>query len=112
MYASRGIGEAQLDAAADHFARRDRREGPAAQIMRFARPLLDAAGDDPARMKHAVNHGMAFWNLALCTGDRYEQLLTTMANEMGDHADKFRGLAAEMVERHRAMFPELHGGRT
>ncbi|MEP6864529.1 MAG: hypothetical protein ABJE66_28165 [Deltaproteobacteria bacterium] len=112
MLASRGVSSAALDKAAGYFARRDRREGPASQMVRFTQPLLDAAGDDPDRMQRALNFGMALWNLALCKGDRHEQLLAEMANGLGDDADKFRALAIDMVERHREMFPELHGGRT
>jgi hypothetical protein len=54
---------------------------------------------------------MAFWNLALCEGDRREELLggllTTIAKDEQDAAE-FRALADDMVARHRRMFPGLH----
>ena len=62
MLVSRGINAAHLDAAAAHFARRQRREGPAAQVLRFAEPLVAAAGNDYDRTQHALTLAMAFWN--------------------------------------------------
>jgi len=100
-----------LNHAVEHFEAKDRGEGPAAQMMRFIEPLLHAAGDDRAKMDHALTLGMAFWNMALCEGDRREEilaeLLKTIAKDEQDAA-KFRVIAADMVERHRAMFPVLH----
>jgi hypothetical protein len=60
MLVSRGAGAAHLDAAGEHFARRPRRERPAAQVMRFAEPLLAAAGNDYHRTQHALTLAMAF----------------------------------------------------
>ena len=115
MLVSRGVNAAHLDAAAAHFARRQRREGPAAQVMRFAEPLLAAAGNDHDRMQHALTYAMAFWNLALLDGDEHDEMLSRLVDTVADDqplATQLRVTAADMVARHREMFPELHRGRT
>lgn len=114
MLVSRGVNAAHLDAAAKHFARRPRREGPAAQVMRFAEPLLAAAGTDHERMQRALTLAMAFWNLALLDGDEHDEMLARLVDKIADgeaHATEFRAIAADMVARHREMFPELHRAR-
>jgi hypothetical protein len=114
MLASRGVNAAHLDAAAEHFARRQRREGPAAQVMRFAEPLLAAAGSDYDRTQRALTLAMALWNLALLDGDEHDEMLASLVDKIADgepHATEFRAIAADMVARHREMFPELHRGR-
>jgi hypothetical protein len=111
MYASRGVSLAELDRAADHFARRDQGEGPASKMMRFAAPLLETAGGDCQRMDLAFTLAMAFWNLALCKGEQYDEMLAGLMRGLvqDEHeVTAFRLLAAEMVERHRQIFPELH----
>jgi hypothetical protein len=110
---SRGVHAAHLDAAAGHFARRQRREGPAAQVMRFAEPLFAAAGNDPHRTQRALTLAMAFWNLALLDGEEHDEMLASLVDTMAGgepHATELRAIAADMVARHREMFPELHRG--
>ena len=103
-----------LDHAVDHYEARDRGNGPAARMMRFVQPLIEAAGDDKANVDRALTLGMAFWNLALCEGDRRNQmlaeLLETITRDEQDAA-AFRLLASDMIERHRVMFPEMHRKR-
>jgi len=115
MIVSRGVTPAMIDDAAEHFARRrERRAGPAAQVMRFAAPLLEAAGDDYERTQRAMTLAMTFWNLALLAPDKREEMLAdlvgTAAKDERD-AIEFRAVAADMVARHREMFPDLHRGR-
>jgi hypothetical protein len=114
MLVSRGINAADLDAAAEHFTRRQRREGPASQVMRFAEPLLAAAGNDYHRTQRALTLAMAFWNLALLDGEQHDEMLASLVDTIADdepRATELRALAADMVARHREMFPELHRGR-
>jgi hypothetical protein len=114
MLASRGVNAAHLDAAAEHFTRKQRREGPASQVMRFAEPLLAAAGNDDDRTQHALTLAMAFWNLALLDGEPHDEMLASLVEAIADdepRATEFRAIAADMVARHREMFPELHRGR-
>lgn len=115
MIVSRGVTPAILDDATEHFARRrERREGPAAQVMRFAAPLLEAAGNDYERTQRAMTLAMAFWNLALLAPDKREEMLAdlveTVAKDERD-AIEFRTIAVDMIARHREMFPEMHRGR-
>lgn len=115
MIISRGVTPAMLDDAAEHFARRrERREGPAAQVMRFAAPLLEAAGADDQRMQRAMTLAMAFWNLALLEPDKQEEMLAALVETVAkDERDvtEFRAIAASMIARHREMFPDMHRGR-
>jgi len=114
MIASRGVSAADLDRAAGHFAQRARGEGPASKMMRFAEPLLRAAGQDQWRIDHAFTLAMAFWNLALCQREHYDEMLARMTDTVARderQASEFHAMAADMVERHRLMFPELHGSR-
>jgi hypothetical protein len=115
MFASRGVSSAQLDRAAEHFAQRDRREGPASKMMRFAAPLLEAAGEDHGRRNHALMLAMAFWNLALCKREQYDEMLAGLTGTVAQderEASAFHAIVADMVERHRQMFPELHALRS
>jgi hypothetical protein len=96
MLVSRGVHAAHLDAAAEHFARRQRREGPAAQVMRFAEPLLAAAGNDHHRTQRAVTLAMAFWNLALLDGEEHDEMLASLVDTIADgepHATELRAIA-------------------
>lgn len=114
MLVSRGVNAAHLDAVAEHLARRQRREGPAAQVVRFAEPLLAAAGNDHHRMEHALTFAMAFWNLALLDGNERDEMLARLVDTVADDqllATQLRAIAADMVARHREMFPELHRAR-
>lgn len=116
MIVSRGVTTAMLDDAAGHFARRrERRERPAAQVMRFAAPLLEAAGNDYERAQHAMTLAMAFWNLALLAPDRRPEMLAGLVGRVAKDerdANDLRAIAADMVVRHQEMFPEMHRGRS
>lgn len=115
MLISRGVTPAMLDDAAEHFARRrERREGPAAQVMRFAAPLLEAAGDDYQRAQQAMTFATAFWNLALLEPDEQEEMLAALVETVAKderEVTAFRALAADMIARHRELFPDMHRGR-
>jgi len=111
MFASRGVSSAEIDRAADHFARRARGERPASKMMRFAAPLLEAAGGDHERMNYALTLAMGLWNLALCKREQYDEMLALLTRGVAQDeraASAFRLLAVDMIERHRQMFPELH----
>ena len=113
LVSNRDLPPDVLDHVVDFYEAKDRGEGPAAQMMRFVQPLLEAAGDDKAKMDHALSLGMACWNLALCKDEpQREEMMAELLNviaEDDEDAPKFRAVAADMVERHKAMFPALHG---
>ncbi|MSP17537.1 MAG: hypothetical protein EXR73_13180 [Myxococcales bacterium] len=112
---SEGVTERMLDGPTRHFKEERRGRGPAQQMVDFAQPLIDAAGDDEAALNRAMTMGMVCWNLALCRdeGSR-EGLLTTAAGALPDDEQvrsDFREIASTMIARHRSMFPELHRAR-
>lgn len=109
---SKGVSDEMIGDAALHFERRDRGRGPAAMMVEFTQPLIDAAGDDRKSIERAMTLGMLFWNLALCRDrDAYDELLNpVLATVAGNDEERaqFLVLAEQMVERHRQMFPGLH----
>ncbi len=89
-------------------------EGSAARVMRFAAPLLEAAGDDDQRIQRAMTLAMTFWNLALLEPDKQEEMLAALVESVAKDergVTEFRALAADMIARHREMFPDMHRGR-
>jgi hypothetical protein len=54
---------------------------------------------------------MLFWNLAITRDDaKREQTLNEMRQGIDEAEwDEFDETARKMIERHRAMFPEMHG---
>jgi hypothetical protein len=79
--------------------------------MRFAEPLLAAAGNDHDRTQHALTLAMAFWNLALLHGEEHDKMLASFVETIVEgepRAIELRAIAADMVACHREMFPELH----
>lgn len=106
--------ERALDVAAEFFERRERGEGPAADMVRFAEPLLKEAGDDADSYQGALNLAMMFWNLAQVDDEEgREDLMAMMTGPEGpcrteEDRQYMWALAGPMIERHKAMFPGLH----
>ncbi len=106
------LDEKSMDMAVEYFDAKERGEGPAAAMMRFAEPLLEKAGDDPRSYENAMSLGMFIWNLAICRDeDAREDLIRTLLGSLPDGMLErdFRSLAGEMIERHQRMFPGMHG---
>jgi hypothetical protein len=105
--------EETLDLAADYFERKDAGDGYGAQIARFSQPLIDAAGNNPTAIQNAMTLGAIFWNVAIAGEDGAASLADVMERMTLDEegAAEIRALAARMVDRHVAMFPELHAER-
>jgi hypothetical protein len=101
-----------LDLAADYFDRKDAGEGWAAQIARFSKPLIDAAGDNPVAIQNAMTLGALLWNVAIADENPDAALADVMQamSLSDDEASDLRSIAADMVARHKHMFPELHEG--
>lgn len=101
-----------LESVADFFEQKRRGKGPAQQIADFAQPLLDAARGETDKLQRAFSLGAMFWNLAITKDEklRDEMLddLVRRTQKTEEDAREFRALAAEMLERHRQMFPEMH----
>lgn len=104
VISGRDLPAGTLDHAVDYFEARDRGEGPAAQMMWFVAPLLDAAGHDAASRERALSLGTTFWNLALCDDEPRDRTLDEIVERLGDDERKvenFRMMGADMIERHR-----------
>ncbi len=55
---------------------------------------------------------MALWNAAVMNVDEREKELTRLASKLeGEMHQEFWQLTRMMMERHRTMFPDLHGTR-
>jgi hypothetical protein len=84
--------------------------GPAKQMADYARPIIDATDGSFDAVQAALNMSMLFWNLAITPDDEERRdNLVDMALRL-DEADRpeFVRTARMMIERHRAMFPEMH----
>jgi SEC-C motif len=109
--ASKGISASDLEAMDEFVEARRQGHGPAQQIANFAKPLLDAAQDE-ASLQNAMNLAMLFWNLAVCRDEATRAAMLDDAVKgkfkSTDEAREFRVLAADMLDRHRQLFPEMH----
>ena len=106
----RDVPSQVLDEARDYFDAKDRGEGPAARLMRFALPLLEGV-DESGRADRALELAMIFWNLAILDDKHREEAMAAMVKTMAqspETAAEFQALAEKMIERHRQMFPALH----
>lgn len=112
LIASKGVTDDELTAAAAHFAQKRRGRGPAQDLAEFAEPLMEGA-EGPDGLQKALTLGSFFWNLALAKDDSVrEEMIEEMVKSTEhspEEARAFRSAAAKMVERHRKMFPQLHG---
>ena len=85
--------------------------GPAKQMADYAQPIIDATDGSFDAVQSALNMGILFWNLATTRDEEERQdALVDMALRL-DEADRpeFVRTARMMIERHRAMFPGMHG---
>jgi hypothetical protein len=57
--------------------------------------------------------GVLFWNVAVCEEEEREDLVDEFVAGFARAEDgaEFRARVADMIERHRQMFPELHPRR-
>jgi hypothetical protein len=109
---SPGMADENIDAAAEHFERKDGRDGPgpAGQMRQFIEPLRAQLRDDsPDGTRRVFALGALFWTIALLDEDDRDAAIDDAAKVFrGPGAAEFRELAADMIERHEVMFPEMH----
>ncbi|OGS00020.1 MAG: hypothetical protein A3G41_08045 [Elusimicrobia bacterium RIFCSPLOWO2_12_FULL_59_9] len=83
-------------------------KGPMARMTDFAKPLIDAAGNDPKAVENAFSFGMIFWNLAVAGKEFVVEELPKVESAMCK-SDKdrrhFRAMARIMFERYQGMRP-------
>jgi hypothetical protein len=84
--------------------------GAAAQVVDYAKPLLDACDGSREAVQAALNIATLLWNLSV-TRDNTEReaALAEMKLQLHEGARQdFERTARIMMRRHREMFPELH----
>jgi hypothetical protein len=87
---------------------RDGDRGPAQQMVDYAQPLLDSTDGSLEETQRVLDLAMIFWNAALMDADARDATLGELADKYeGDLRDEFWNMARMMIERHRAMFPEM-----
>lgn len=113
MIVSKGVDEKAIEAAAEHFERKRRGVGFSDQLAAFSQPLIDAAGDSDAALQNAMSLGAICWNIAI-VGDEKERarMIDDTVRDVAEsesQAQELRDIIADMIDRHREMFPEEHG---
>jgi hypothetical protein len=86
----------------------------AEQLLEYAQPLIDDADDSIAHLDQALGLATLFWTLALNEDElAWRREVEALASELHPASEttrcEFRHMAHVMVQRHRSMFPELHG---
>jgi hypothetical protein len=87
--------------------------GFADQLAAFSQPLIDAAGDSDAAPQNAMGLGAICWNIAIVEDEKERARMTDDAvRDVADsesQAQELRNIIADMIDRHREMFPDEHG---
>jgi hypothetical protein len=77
-------------------------------MVDYAQPLLDSTDGSLEETQRVLDLAMIFWNAALMDADARDATLGELAGKYeGDLRDEFWNMARMMIERHRAMFPEM-----
>ena len=110
FHMSGGVSDEHLTMAAEFFREKDAGRGPARQMADYAQPILDATEQSLDSVQAALNIAMLFWNLAVTRDDaERERALSDMALQINEaERAEFERTARMMIDRHRAMFPEMH----
>jgi uncharacterized protein YecA (UPF0149 family) len=82
-------------------------------IAAYAQPLFEQTDGSIAQMNHAMAVAQMCWNLALMPEDRRDAVLDEMKPALKMTDEEFAGfrqhIVVPMIQRHREMFPGLHG---
>lgn len=89
-----------------------RGRGPAAAMVEFSQPLIDAAGGNPTAHNNALQLGMIFWNLGAAAESGHDDLVREQLKALEDNChtarmdpDGFRDITAMMLSRYARMRP-------
>jgi len=111
---SEGMSDKAINDAVDFFKEKDLRGGGfASDIAEFSRPLLDGVPmGDTKEVSKATNLGLLFWNLARVEDEKeraagLDRILKEFA-PTDESREAWRHVAEQMLERHKAMFPDMH----
>lgn len=86
---------------------------PAQQMKDYVEPLLAETDGSLEAMNKVLGMGMAFWNMALADADEGARMLASCLDALPTEParQQFADVAGVMIERHRAMFPQMHRAR-
>lgn len=83
-------------------------------LKEYAKPLIDAMGDDVEQIVKALKIAKFCWHLALLE-QNHERILNAIIKNMQDDAktsdentQQLRNTILMMIDRHKTMFPEMH----
>ena len=113
IVASAGVSREQLALAEDYFRQKDAGPGPAQQFLDFAQPLLDSTDRSKVETQRALTLAQFLWNVAVTRDtEKREAMLEELLRDITPDTEReaFAGIARDMLQRHREMFPELHSG--
>lgn len=110
--ASPGLSGEQVALAEDYVRQKDAGRGPAQQFVSFAQPLLDSTDRSKAETQKALTLAQFLWNVAVTRDpEKRAALLGDLLRDIPEgEREAFEGIARDMLQRHREMFPELHLG--
>ncbi|MCL4206952.1 MAG: SEC-C domain-containing protein [Pirellulaceae bacterium] len=82
-------------------------------IVAYAQPLLDQCDGDVERMNRAMTIAQVCWNLAISSEEGRDEMLERvkpLVNMTDSEFAEFRQhIVLPMIQRHREMFPGMHG---
>ncbi len=94
------------------FSTREELGGLGQQLVEFVEPLLAEGDGSPEHERNILELGRACWQIALqepeARAERIREMEAILCST-DEERDALRTLVASMIERHRAMFPWLHG---
>lgn len=95
-----------------HFSPRQELGGLGRQLVEFVEPLLAEGDGSPEHEQNILELGRACWQMALQTPDERAERIRQVEQalcETDEDREALRTLVQSMIERHRALFPWLHG---
>ena len=82
-------------------------------IVDYAQPLLDQTDGDVDKINRAMTVAQMCWNLALFPEEEREAAIDKLEPAMnmtdGEFAEFRQHIVLPMIQRHRQMFPGMHG---
>ena len=108
LLVSGNVASGRLALARSLLAEKDAGRGPAMQMVDYAQPMLDSTDGSLEETQRMLDLATIFWNAALMDADARDATLGNLAGKYeGDLREEFWNTARMMIERHRAMFPEM-----
>jgi hypothetical protein len=106
---SGGVSDDDIGAASDYFENRERRGGPAQQMIEFVQPLIDRSDGSKEQIEKALSFGMLFWNIAILPRAERAAAVEEVGRgiaQTDEDREAFRDLAKVMLARHDELFSQ------